>query len=49
MTSQKINCLVSQCKHNGQGNFCELRSIKISGIDDHSKVDHVTLCSNFEH
>ncbi len=48
MSKQKINCLVSQCKHNGQGNFCELRSIKISGIDDNSRAGHDTLCSNFE-
>lgn len=48
MSKQKINCLVSQCKHNGRENFCELRSIKISGISEKSSVNHDTLCSNFE-
>lgn len=48
MSSQKINCLVSKCKHNGKENFCELDAIKISSIADKSKADHDTLCSNFE-
>ncbi len=48
MASQKISCMVNNCRHNGQDNCCELKSIKISECNDHGKVDHETLCSNFE-
>ncbi len=48
MTSQKINCMVTKCKHNGHENSCELKAIKIADINDRGRVDHETLCSNFE-
>ena len=48
MASQKISCMVDSCRHNGQDNCCELKSIKISETNDRGKVDHETLCSNFE-
>lgn len=48
MASQKISCMVKQCRHNGQDNNCELKSIKISQVNDRGQVDHETLCSNFE-
>lgn len=48
LASQKISCMVDSCRHNGQDNCCELKSIKISETNDRGKVDHETLCSNFE-
>lgn len=48
MTSQKIGCMVSQCKHNKKDGCCDLNSIKISEVNDRGRVDHETLCSNFE-
>lgn len=48
MSSQKINCMVTQCKHNGHENSCQLKAIKISDIEDRVRADHETLCSNFE-
>jgi hypothetical protein len=48
LASQKISCMVENCKHNGQDNCCELKSIKISECNDRGKVDHETLCSNFD-
>jgi hypothetical protein len=48
LASQKISCMVEMCKHNGNDNCCDLKSIKISEINDRGRVDHETLCSNFE-
>jgi len=48
LASQKISCMVEMCKHNGNDNCCDLKSIKISEINDRGRVDHETLCSDFE-
>ncbi|WP_084691587.1 DUF1540 domain-containing protein [Syntrophomonas zehnderi] len=48
MNSQKINCMVTQCKHNGNENSCQLKAIKISDVGSRVQSDHKTLCSNFE-
>lgn len=48
MPSQKISCMVNQCRHNKQDNCCDLKSIKISECNDRGRVDHETLCSSFE-
>jgi len=49
VSSQKINCMVSQCKHNEDGSYCELKTIKIADISQRAQTDHDTMCSNFEH
>ena len=47
--SQKIECTVESCKYNKENNFCSLRGIKVTPMNNcNTKKPDESMCSSYK-